>query len=917
MDKLTPMMQQFKNIKNEYPDAILFFRVGDFYEMFFDDAVTASRELEIALTSREGKKKGAIPLAGIPYHAAPGYLGRLLEKGYKVAICEQVEEAGKGKGLVKREVTRVITPGTVVEEDFLQKDDNNYLASIAREGDDFGLAFVDISTGEIQAYFFENGENCRAIEKVKEQIDLLQPAEIIVDNSFSREILSKLNLEQKNFNFMQKDASCFNGKSEALKYLEKFFPGDLLKDSGLKDCQPALFAVTSSLDYIRKMQRGSLEHLHKIKLHRPAEALYMDAVTVRNLEIFEALYSRQKKNSLWGVLNRTKTAMGARLLRRWLERPLLEQKALKLRWNAVEELKTKQLQKDELAGFLKQCYDLERLSGKISLGYINPRDLLALKKTLLLLPPIKQILEQMEAERLIRLSKRFPDLSVLLDKLEKALKDDAPLALKEGGIFKDGYSPVLDELRQITRDSKQWLLELEEKERERSGIKSLKIGFNKVFGYYLEVTRVNLENVPENYIRRQTLVNSERFVTEELKAKEALILNAEEKLIQLEYDLFEKLRLDVGQYIPKLQQAGQIIAEADCFFSLADLASSPGYVKPKLSSSRRIEIRGGRHPVVECLQETPFIPNDIFLDDENEKILMITGPNMAGKSTYCRSIALILLLAQIGSFVPATGMHFYPVERIFARVGASDDLSGGRSTFMVEMEETASILMEAAPNSLVILDEIGRGTSTYDGMSLAQAILEYLHGKPAVHVLFSTHYHELTALEGKLKALKNLTVSVKEKGEEIIFLRKIVSGKADKSYGVNVARLAGLPPAIIARAYQILEGFEAQIADTVAEKATDTDYVSYQMEKQIEGKDDPVIKSPVLFEDNKGQLSLLPASEKKISSTLTDEENKIIEEIKQLNIVNVTPLEALNKLYRLQSRLLSLGKNSGERIDKR
>ena len=600
-------------------------------------------------------------------------------------------------------------------------------------------------------------------------------------------------------------------------------------------------------------------------------------------------------------------------MRKWLERPLLEQEALELRWNAVEELKTKQLPKDELAGLLKQCYDLERLSGKISLGYINPRDLLALKKTLLLLPPVKQILQEMEAEQLKQLSRRLPDLSALLEKLQAAISDDAPLALKEGGIFKDGYCPEVDELRQITRDSKLWLLELEKKERERSGIKSLKIGFNKVFGYYLEITKTNLELVPENYIRRQTLVNSERFVTEELKAKEALILNAEEKLIQLEYELFEKLRLDVAQYIQELQQAGQILAQADCFFSLADLASSPGYVKPRLFPSRMINIQGGRHPVVERFQESVFIPNDVFLDEKNEKILMITGPNMAGKSTYCRSIALILLMAQIGSFVPAAEMCFYPVERIFARVGASDDLSGGRSTFMVEMEETATILKEATPNSLVILDEIGRGTSTYDGMSLAQAILEYLHKKPGVYVLFSTHYHELTALEDKLPALKNLTVSVKEKGEEIIFLRKIVSGKADKSYGVNVARLAGLPPAIIARAYQILQGLEA-LTETSVEELIDLTLLSGE---NLGERDNLERKSPSLFENKKGQLSLWPSSENNKKSTLTEKESEIIEEIKQLNIVNVTPLEALNKLYKLQAQLLSQGKHLGEGTGKK
>ena len=904
------MMQQFKKIKNEHPDAILFFRVGDFYEMFFDDAIVASRELEIALTSRDGKKKEAIPLAGIPYHAAPNYLAKFLEKGYKVAICEQTGEAGKGKGLVKREVTRVITPGTIVEEDLLQKEYNNYLAAIARENNNFGLALVDISTGEIQSFVYKGDENNNPAAQIFDQLSQLKPAEIILEDSLPQSLPTLFKLDkQKNFTLINKKTLALGNPEAAWAALEEQLPAELLQKSGLQDCRIATFAVALAIKYILKMQQGSLAHIHSLQLHKPAEALFLDAITVRNLEVFEALYTGEKKDSLWGVLNRTKTAMGARLLRRWLERPLLEREALTLRWNAVEELKNKQLLKDDLAGLLRQCYDLERLSGKISLGYVNPRDLLALKKTLLLLPQVKQILQQTEAGQFKYLEAQIPVLTALSEKLDLAISDEAPPALKEGGIFKEGYHPAIDELRQITKNSKLWLLALEKKERERSGIKSLKIGFNRVFGYYLEISKANLGLVPKNYIRRQTLVNSERFITEELKEKEDLILNAAEKLNQLEYELFEKLRLHVARHIKELQQAGSILAQIDCLYSLADLASSPGYSKPRLSTTREINIQGGRHPVVERLQDTVFIPNDVYLDEKNERILMLTGPNMAGKSTYCRSIALILLMAQIGSFVPATKMCFSPVERIFARVGASDDLSGGRSTFMVEMEETATILKEAAPHSLVIMDEIGRGTSTYDGMSLAQAILEYLHQKPGVNVLFSTHYHELTALAEKLPALKNFTVSVKEKGEKIIFLRKIIPGRADKSYGINVARLTGLPAEVITKAYQILQNLETLTVNP----ATETGGVARTAGNNILPAGNVLENnSPSYFKNRDGQLSLLPDTDKNKENVLLKKEKEVIGEIKKMKVVNTTPMEALNTLFRLQSQLFAGENRTGE-----
>lgn len=807
MSRLTPMMQQFLSIKSEYPDAIVFFRVGDFYETFYDDAIIASRELDIVLTSRDGSKEDGVPLAGVPYHAAQSYIARLLEKGYKVAICDQVEDPSQAKGLVKREVTRVITPGTIIDDNLLPKDSNNYLAAISKNENSFGLAFIDISTGECRVYHFQGP---RAADKVFDKIFCLKPREIILEESVEADSLCQMYFKKIQGQHLINRKKPYINEDKPLSILKEQFSAAVIEKSGILNLKSALFSLALALEYINEMLKIWPGHISEINLTPEADALVMDAITRRNLEIFETIRTREKKNSLFGLLDRTKTTMGARLLRKWLEKPLLDQEMLELRWESVEELKENQLFKEEMAKILKQSYDLERLSGKINLGLVNPREMLALKKTLQLLPEIALFLGKSRSVLLKRLGQQIPDFSHLVQELERSIRDEAPFSLKEGGIFKEGYSQEIDELRAITKDSKRWLLELEKKERERTGIKSLKIGFNKVFGYYIEITKANIELVPKDYIRKQTLVNCERFITEELKEKEALILQAEEKLARLEYQLFEELRLYTSRYIKKIQEAGYVLAYLDCLYALADAASVYGYVRPCLNSKKIIKIKNGRHPVVERIQDELFIPNDVYLDSESQRILIVTGPNMAGKSTYCRSVALLLIMAQIGGFVPAEEMSFFPVDRIFARVGASDDLSGGRSTFMVEMEETASILREATAESLIILDEIGRGTSTFDGMSLAQAILEYLHDDLKAMVLFSTHYHELTALGETLPAAKNFTVSVKEKGEEVIFLRKIIPGKADKSYGLNVARLAGIPAKILDRASQVLKELEAK-----------------------------------------------------------------------------------------------------------
>jgi DNA mismatch repair protein MutS len=579
--------------------------------------------------------------------------------------------------------------------------------------------------------------------------------------------------------------------------------------------------------------------------------------------------------------------MGARLLRKWLEMPLLNKELIEQRWDTVGEFKEKLLLKEDLGEMLGHAYDLERLSGRINMGLINPRDLLALNKTLLLLPQINGLLEPASSKLLCKLKSQIPDLSPITEELHVAVREEAPVHAKDGGIFKDGYSVEIDELRKLSRNSKSWLLEFEKREKERTGIKSLKVRFNKIFGYYIDITKANIEMVPPDYIRKQTLVNSERFIAGELKEKEALILNADERLARIEYDLFEKLRLKIASYTKQLQTAGKVLANLDCLYSLADAAAAYGYYRPGFSSNDAFIIKESRHPVVERNEKEPFIANDLFLDNTNNRVLIITGPNMAGKSTYCRSAALLLLMAQAGSFVPAEEMSFTPVDQIFARVGASDDLSSGRSTFMVEMEEAASIIKEATPNSLVILDEIGRGTSTYDGMSLAQAILEYLHDEVKAKVLFSTHYHELTPLEKKLPAVKNYTVSVKEQEDKIIFLRKIIPGKADKSYGINVARLAGLPAKIITNASRILKELED------ARSLTPEDQKTY-----------PINTTPTPFIGSEGQLSLVPSRAAQEDAPVK-KEKKILEEIKRLNIVDTTPLEALNILFSLQSRLLS------------
>ena len=892
--KLTPMMQQFKQIKEQYPDTILFFRVGDFYEMFFEDATVASKELEIALTSRDGNRENGVPLAGFPHHASSGYITRLLKRGYKVAICEQIEDPSKAQGLVKREVIRVITPGTSIEENLLEEDRNNYLASVngGEDGEEYGLAVIDVSTGELLVFQY-NGP--QGNNELQEEIARLNPSEILFAAQTELRPGNHDLLKEIEGNRAVNYLNPFSDRESALEFLQGLNAPVLLEGlNGITSPAPFLAAATA-LFYIKEMQKAPFSHFQKIRFINKSETMSLDVITLRNLEIFETIRTRDKRGSLYGILNRTKTSMGSRLLRRWLQKPLLEKEKLTSRWDAVEELKNNPYLQGEVKKLLRDITDLERFCGRLNLGQIGPREMLALKRTLQLIPSLKEALLETRAGLLQKMQKDIPDCALLAEELESSLNENAPFQLKDGKVFKPGYSNEIDELQKISGDSKTWMLELERQERERTGIRTLKTGFNKVFGYYLEVTKLNQERVPANYIRKQTLANAERFITQELKEKEELIFSAEEKLARLEADLFRKLCQKTADYTPQLQLAAGYLATLDCLFSLADTASANNYVRPSFAENGRIDIKGGRHPVVEQKGENPFVPNDIFLDKDKERIQIITGPNMAGKSTYCRSAALLLIMAQAGSFVPAEEMAFTPLKRIFARVGASDDLSRGRSTFMVEMEETASILTSSAEDCLILLDEIGRGTSTYDGMSLARAILEYLHGEEEARVLFSTHYHELTMLEEKLPGIKNYTVTVRENGDEVIFLRKVAPGKADRSYGVNVARMAGLPGEVISRAQELLKEIEEGGPGRWGQQSSLQERESGQLSLL---RPSASLTSPSEGEEREAQS---PSRRRKPGRGAPAE--GVIEEIMKLNLVNLTPLDALLKLFSYQNHL--------------
>ena len=879
MAELTPMMQKYLETKETYPDCILFYRLGDFYEMFFEDAVTASRELEITLTGKSCGLEERAPMCGIPYHAVDGYLNKLVAKGYKVAICEQVEDPKQAKGLVKREVTRIVTPGTNLAPQALDETKNNYLMCIVYIADRYGISIADITTGD---YFVTELEDSA---KLMDEIYKFMPSEIICNESF---YMSGMDLEdlrnRLGITIYSLDSWYFDDAICRKKLLEHFHVSSFA-GLGLEDYDCGIISAGALLQYLIETQKNSLAQLTHITPYTTAKYMMLDSSTRRNLELTETLREKQKRGSLLWVLDKTKTAMGARLLRKYLEQPLIEKQEILKRLDAVEELKSMAISREEIREYLTPVYDLERLITRITYGSANPRDLTAFKTSLEMLPSLHYILEEMQSPLLTGIRGDLDTLEDLCMLIRDAIIDDPPLAMKEGGIIRDGYHEEVDTLRRAKSEGKDWLAKLEEEEREKTGIKTMKIKYNKVFGYYLEVTNSYKDMVPDYYTRKQTLANAERYITPELKELEDTILGAEDKLFALEYDLYSTVRDTIAGEVERIQKTEKAVAALDVFASLALVAERNNYVRPKINEKGTIDIKDGRHPVVEkMIPNDMFISNDTYLDDKKQRISIITGPNMAGKSTYMRQAALIVLMAQLGSFVPAASANIGLVDRIFTRVGASDDLASGQSTFMVEMTEVANILRNATSRSLLILDEIGRGTSTFDGLSIAWAVVEYISDTKLLgaKTLFATHYHELTELEGKIENVNNYCIAVKEKGDDIVFLRKIVKGGADKSYGIQVAKLAGVPDIVIDRAKEIVEELsEEDITTRVSEIAV----------KDHDSRKKP--KTKKYDEVDIAQMSLF--------DTVKDDD--VLEELKNMDVGNLTPIDALNAIYRLQNKL--------------
>ena len=886
MADLTPMMQQYMATKEQYKDCILFYRLGDFYEMFFDDALVASKELEITLTGKNCGQEERAPMCGIPYHAADSYLTKLVNKGYKAAICEQVEDPKLAKGIVKREVIRIVTPGTNLNMMSLEESRNNYLMCIAYTEDKIGIAVVDALTGDF--YVTEVSDT----KKLNDEIVKFSPSEIICNDNFLVSGYSIDDLRERLGISVNKIDAWHFEEDSCQKLLCKHFKVNTLTALGVDDFMAGQIAAGAVLAYLYETQKNSLSNITHLNPYIASKYMLLDSATRRNLELTETLREKQKKGSLLWVLDKTKTAMGARLLRTYLEQPLIEQADIVARQEAVGDLLAHPMSREELREYLSPIYDLERLLGKISYKTANPRDLIAFRNSLQMLPPIKTVLAEFETPLLQKLQEQIDDLTDLYGLIDAAIVEEPPLSSKEGGIIKEGFSEDADTLRRAKTDGKKWLAELENTERERTGIKNLRIKYNKVFGYYLEVTNSFKDQVPDDYIRKQTLTNAERYTMPKLKEMEDTILNAEDKLYSLEYELFCQVRDALGDNMQRVQQTAKAIAGLDVFTSLAYVAERNHYVKPKITTKGVIDIKEGRHPVVECMiKNDMFIANDTYLDSGKNLISIITGPNMAGKSTYMRQTALIVLLAQIGSFVPAKSAQIGIVDRIFTRVGASDDLASGQSTFMVEMNEVANILRNATANSLLILDEIGRGTSTFDGLSIAWAVVEHISNKKLLgaKTLFATHYHELTELEGKMNNVNNYCIAVKEKGDDIVFLRKIVKGGADKSYGIQVAKLAGVPDLVIDRAKEIAQ----QLSDNDITEKVQCIQTDKKSEKQKVKHYDQV---------DLAQISLF--------DTTKDED--VIKELSRIDISNLTPLDALNTLYKLQNMLKNRWSSTNE-----
>ena len=862
--KLSPMMQHYVDTKKDYPDCILFYRLGDFYEMFFDDAKLAAKELELTLTGKSCGQKERAPMCGIPFHAAEGYIAKLVERGYKVAICEQVEDPKLAKGIVKREVIKVVTPGTVTSQSMLKETENNYLASVYLSKEGMSVTYCDISTGEL--YTTSEEKYHGYIETLINELNKIDAKEIILNES-SEEFLSQDELKKSTSAFIFSMNDSYYTEKACKDAIKAQFGPAVLSSTGLIDRKLSVLSLGALLAYLLETQKQSLKQLTTCNVYNIGQHMSLDKATLRNLEITETLYEKKIQGSLLGILDKTGTAMGSRKLKQWLREPLNNVTEINLRLDAVEELTDQPVMENNLREALKQVYDFERLAGRIASGNANGKDLLALKNSVFVLPEIKENLGYAESEMLKNLSEEIHDLGSVYELIEKSIKEDAPFTIKEGDIIKDGYSEELDKIKFSIKDGKAWIAGLEAKERERTGIKSLKVGFNKVFGYYIEVTKANTDLVPEDYIRKQTLVNNERYITPELKEMENLVLNAETKINQMEYDLFIKIRDEIEKYISEIQSTSQAIAKLDVLCSFATVSSRLGYVKPVVDDSYILEIEKGRHPVIEqMVNDGIFVSNDTYLNNTDNSMLIITGPNMSGKSTYMRQTALIVLMAQAGCFVPCEKAHIGVVDRIFTRIGASDNLAQGQSTFYVEMSELAYILNCSKDRSLIILDEIGRGTSTYDGLSIAWATVDYLcNEKKHIRTLFATHYHELTSLEEEVRGVKNFNVEVSEENGNIVFLHKIVPGSASRSYGIHVAKLAGVPKSLLENAEDRLYLLESGKAE----------------EKINTEKDESV------------------AEEEQMSFFLS-QPDPLKDKIKSLNLMEVTPSQAIGILEELK-----------------
>lgn len=880
MAEYSPMMQHYLKTKEEYKDCILFYRLGDFYEMFFDDALVVSKELELTLTGKDCGQAERAPMCGIPFHAAETYLNRLVANGHKVAICEQVEDPKQAKGIVKREVIRIVTPGTNLNTQALDETKNNYLMSIVYLGEKIGVSIADFSTGDYFVTELSSGS------ELIDEINKFVPSEIITNEYFSMSGIDLTAVNDKLGITMSTLDSWYFDEDTCIKKLLTHFKVGVLDGLGLKDYTAGTIAAGALLLYLYEMQKGSVDHITSIVPYTTGKYMLIDSSSRRNLELVETMREKQKKGSLLWVLDKTKTAMGARALRSMIEQPLINKEDILKRQASIEECNNRAIDREEIREYLNPVYDLERIMTKISCKSANPRDLIAFRNSLEMLPHIKKLIGTMESDLFAECFANLDDLADIYSLISSAIVEEPPITIREAGIIKEGFSKEADELRRAKTEGKEWLAQLEAREKEATGIKNLKVKYNKVFGYYLEVTNSFKNLVPADWVRKQTLTNAERYTTDELKKLEDVILGAEDKLCSLEYDLFNEVRDSIAAEVRRIKSTARAIAEIDVYTALSVVAQQYNYVKPAINEKGIIDIKNGRHPVVEkMIRNDMFVANNTYLDNAKNRISIITGPNMAGKSTYMRQTALIVLMAQIGSFVPAQEANIGIVDRIFTRVGASDDLASGQSTFMVEMTEVANILRNATPKSLLILDEIGRGTSTFDGLSIAWAVVEYIANTKLLgaKTLFATHYHELTELEGTLDGVNNYCIAVKENGDDIVFLRKIIKGGADKSYGIQVAKLAGVPDTVIERAKELV----ADLSDAdISLKARDIAQYSKKQEKLVDSYkkvDDLEVKQMSLFD--------------------TVNNDDIIEDIKALDISNMTPIDALNTLYKLQGRV--------------